>query len=75
MQKMIADEGTSRPAWETLETFARAQVQGFIQRDDHRAAAARAGRGGAVREPAAPALSAPHERKSARCCPRSTCTA
>ena len=31
MQKMIADDGASRPAWDTLETFARAQVQGFIQ--------------------------------------------
>lgn len=31
MQKMIAGEAASMPAWETLETFARAQVQGFIQ--------------------------------------------
>jgi hypothetical protein len=31
MQKMIAGEAASRPAWDTLETFARAQVQGFIQ--------------------------------------------
>lgn len=31
MEKMIAGEAASMPAWETLETFARAQVQGFIQ--------------------------------------------
>jgi putative transposase len=31
MKKMIAREAASRPAWETLETFARAQVQEFIQ--------------------------------------------
>ena len=31
MQKMIAGEAASMPAWETLEMFARMQVQGFIQ--------------------------------------------
>jgi hypothetical protein len=31
IQKMIADEAASSPAWETLEMLARAQVQGFIQ--------------------------------------------
>jgi len=31
MQKMIVGPAASMPAWETLETFARAQVQGFIQ--------------------------------------------
>ena len=31
MQKMIAGTAASMPAWETLETFARAQVQRFIQ--------------------------------------------
>ena len=31
MQKMIASEAASRPAFQTLETFVRAQVQGFIQ--------------------------------------------
>lgn len=31
MQKMITGAGASRPVWDTLETFARAHVQGFIQ--------------------------------------------
>ena len=31
MQKMIVGPAASMPAWEALETFARAQVQGFIQ--------------------------------------------
>lgn len=31
MQKMNAGDAASRPAWETLETFARAHVQDFIQ--------------------------------------------
>ena len=31
MQKMIASEAASRPAFQTLETFVRAHVQGFIQ--------------------------------------------
>lgn len=31
MQKMIAGEAASSPAWDTLETFARAHMQGFIQ--------------------------------------------
>lgn len=31
MQKMIAGEAASRPAFHTLETFVRAQVRGFIQ--------------------------------------------
>lgn len=31
MKKMITDEAASSPTWDTLETFARTQVQGFIQ--------------------------------------------
>lgn len=31
MQKMNAGSTASRPAWDTLETFARTHVQGFIQ--------------------------------------------
>lgn len=31
MQKMTRGAGTSRPVWDTLETFARTEVQGFIQ--------------------------------------------
>ncbi len=31
MQKMIVGEAASRPVWDTLETFARTHVQGFIQ--------------------------------------------
>lgn len=31
MQKMIAGTAASRPAWDTLETFARGKVQEFIQ--------------------------------------------
>lgn len=31
MQKMIVGQAASMPAWETIETFARAQVHGFIQ--------------------------------------------
>jgi transposase-like protein len=31
MQKMIAGDPASRPAWDTLELFARGQVQEFIQ--------------------------------------------
>ena len=31
MQKMIAGEAASSPAWDTLEIFARTHVQGFIQ--------------------------------------------
>ena len=31
MQKMNAGDAASRPTWETLETFARTHIQGFIQ--------------------------------------------
>ena len=31
MQKMRAGDAASRPTWDTLEAFARGQVQGFIQ--------------------------------------------
>lgn len=31
MKKMMTEEAASSPAWDTLETFARTQVQGFIQ--------------------------------------------
>ena len=31
MQKMNGEPAASRPAWDTLETFARTHVQGFIQ--------------------------------------------
>ena len=31
MSKMLAATAVSRPAWDTLETFARTNVQGFIQ--------------------------------------------
>ena len=31
MKKMMTEEAASSPAWDTLETFARTQVQGFVQ--------------------------------------------
>ena len=31
MNKMTIEEAASRPTWDTLETFARTHVQGFIQ--------------------------------------------
>ena len=31
MKKMMAGDTASRPAWDTLETFARGKVQEFIQ--------------------------------------------
>ena len=31
MQKMMAGNAASRPAWDTLETFARGKVQEFVQ--------------------------------------------
>src|SRR3972149_6829005 len=31
MDKMIREQATSSATWETLEAYARAQVQGFIQ--------------------------------------------